>query len=492
MNYISFLIVYHIIYYRPIKLDGRRISPAAEATGGSSIPSDIPSMNEDIDDTFVIETKLKPNATLLEIFEAMKHSVTGLSFLSPVPSLPSMSFVSIDAINWLNNRFESNINALEILEKMRFRKMICHASGDFEKPIVIGFNLYYIAIQDKESVDYSSPLYDLEAFENEWVEVEIVHGDQNVDPNEVDVPLFLRESIATRSFDAPLYKQCHLEIDFGQKSDRTEWGHARYHDVMIPGQAWEIVVQWVTASGPIAFEMVNGWCRKAQQCGFQLISIPADPLAEPFTEKSDPLRGPIFVPLDTDCLKQDRSFLFEEFKKDTWPDRLLLFQEAILARFGFMPCAVETKIGSNQRSFDHQYVHCSGNMFILIPSPHQNLKFRQRLASGSKKKPSFANRYPMEASAAHEAYITRHVSGTKNKEDCDVVRKPGFLWSWNHMIANKKWKSLVINNSQDGELFQIRMLRDFKDFCSNHDQRLSTFWDQCWENKVRYCIRDKI
>lgn len=446
-------------------------------------------MSEDIDDTFVTETKLKATASLLEIFEAMKHSITGLSFLSPAPSLPSMSFVSIDAVNWLNNRIDGNINAREILDKMRLENMICHASGDSQKPIVIGFNIYFIALQDKESTDYIAPLNDLEAFENEWMEVEIIDPNQNVDPNEMEVPSFLRESIVVKSFDAPLYKQCHLEIDFSQKSDRTEWGHARYHEVMTTGEAFEIVVQWVTASGPIAYEMVSGWCRKANQCGFQLIPIPADPLAEPFTEKSDPLRGPIFVALDTDCLKQDRGFLFEEFKKETWPDRLLLFQEAILARFGFILCSVETKTGSNQKSFDHQYVHCSGNMFILVPSPHQGLKFRQRLASGSHKKPSFVNRYPMESFTAHEAYITRHVSG-KNKEDCDVVRKTGFLWSWNHMIANKKWKSLVIVNSPDGEIFQMRMLRDFKDFCSNQDQRLINFWDQCWEVKERNCIRE--
>jgi len=60
-----------------------------------------------------------------------------------------------------------------------------------------------------------------------------------------------------------------------------------------------------------------GWSRKAQTCGFQMIPIPADPLAlpfthkTPFTHKSDPLRGPIFVPLDTECLMGNKSYLFE-------------------------------------------------------------------------------------------------------------------------------------------------------------------------------------
>lgn len=55
----------------------------------------------------------------------------------------------------------------------------------------------------------------------------------------------------------------------------------------------------------------------------------------------------------------------------------------------------------------------------------------------------------------------------------------GFLWSWNHMIS-KKWKWPQTPAVGD-ENFQMRMLRDFKHFCANHEQRLSQFWDQCWE-----------
>lgn len=53
------------------------------------------------------------------------------------------------------------------------------------------------------------------------------------------------------------------------------------------------------------------------------------------------------------------------------------------------------------------------------------------------------------------------------------------------MIPNKKWKALVINNSPNGELFQLKMLRDFREFCSNTDQRLTKFWDECQELKQK-------
>jgi hypothetical protein len=109
-----------------------------------------------------------------------------------------------------------------------------------------------------------------------------------------------------------MYKQVHLEIDVNNKSDRIEWGHCRYHSFFKPDRAFELVVEWVAASGTVVADLVTGWARKAQQsCGLHVIPVPGDPLALPFTDKSDPLRGPIFVPLDTECLMGNRSFLFQ-------------------------------------------------------------------------------------------------------------------------------------------------------------------------------------
>lgn len=368
--------------------------------------------------------------------------------------------------------------------------MICHASGDCSKSIIPGYYLYYVVLQDKKSKEYVKPLCDLEAFENEWMEIEIKHETFG-EPHETNVPRFLHENVDMNFLDGSVYKQTHLEIDPQQKSDRIEYGHIRYHSTMTPGYAFELVVQWLTSSGPIVYDLIYGWCRKAQQCGFQLVPIPADLLAEPFTDKSDPLRGPIFIPLSTSHLEKDGNVLFSEFRKETWPDRLILFQEAILLRFGFMPCYVETKVGTNEASFDRQYVHCSGCMFILVPSPHQGLKIRRRLASGGKlKKPTFIKRYPLNnvytesqnSASSCDTYVTRHVNLLKN-DDFDGPRKIGFLWSWNHMIANKRWKSLVINNSTENELFQLHLLNDFKEFCANQNDRLLNFWDECWAAK---------
>lgn len=42
-----------------------------------------------------------------------------------------------------------------------------------------------------------------------------------------------------------------------------------------------------------------------------MIPIPHDPLALPYSNKSDPLRGPIFVPLHIDFLMKNKPHLFE-------------------------------------------------------------------------------------------------------------------------------------------------------------------------------------
>lgn len=48
----------------------------------------------------------------------------------------------------------------------------------------------------------------------------------------------------------------HLDIDVSNKSDRVEWGHAKYQTVFRPDHAYELVVEWLTASGSIVSELV--------------------------------------------------------------------------------------------------------------------------------------------------------------------------------------------------------------------------------------------
>jgi hypothetical protein len=167
-----------------------------------------------------------------------------------------------------------------------------------------------------------------------------------------------------------------------------------------------------------------------------MIPIPHDPLALPYSNKSDPLRGPIFVPLNIKCLeererifkgtmndvKSQLLFCTAEFRDGSYLERLFLLQEAIVQRFGFINCMLEAPNNPDATSREHQYVHCTGTVFILVSRPA--LKPRSRVPSvGSKSRPT--GRFSVHADVVpspHEAYITRHVSG-KNKDDYDNTRK---------------------------------------------------------------------
>ncbi|XP_066997885.1 GATOR complex protein Iml1 isoform X2 [Anabrus simplex] len=491
-----------------------RVSPASEASQQAS-PSD-QQLNDSSQHQEMLEdslnqsfSHLKSSATLAEILDALRHPTTGVGFLTHHPSLPSNTFVSADAVTWLTTRVEGITNeekAVNIMEKMLKEQMICHASGDFSHPFIVGFYLYHVVQQDKDSSkdgEYMQPLGDLPSFENEWLEVEVQHPtgwqQETLSASSQEMPIVAKflcdtlEEICQEYGDneIPVYKHTHLEIDISNKSDRVEWGHARYQSVYKPDRAYELVVQWITSSGPIVAELVLMWTRKAQSCGLQMIPIPADPLALPFTHKSDPLRGPIFVPLDTECLMGNKSYLFEEFSEDSWNQRLFLFQEAIIERFGFIPCTVETRgisspsLANNSVSHHHQYVHLTGNVFILIPSqPCQRPHHRSNSVSQSSGRPVLGSkgtrRYPVHSdtvSSPHEEYITRHVSG-KNKDDYGDDRRVGFLWSWNHMVS-RRWKFAATTATGD-EVFQTKILKDFREFCANCDNRLKHFWDGCW------------
>ncbi|EFN67807.1 DEP domain-containing protein 5 [Camponotus floridanus] len=493
-------------------MDRGRVSPASEAVLPLSLEQQQQDHFDTNDDSTNLElTKIKSNATNLEILEVMKHPQTGVGFLTQHPSLPSQTFVSADAIQWLNNHMEGGVGVergIDIMQRMIQEKLICHASGDFSQPFVLGFYLYHI-VQDKETVDYSAPLGDLQGFENEWVEVEMRSPKGWCEPtssttsstmsspitipnsdtiDESDVPPFLRddinltESIDDRNWTVPLYKHTHLDIDINNKSDRIEWGHLRYQSIYKVDHSYELVVEWVASSGSIVADLIFLWQRKAQMCGIQMVPIPSDLLALPYTLKSDPLRGPIFIPLDTECLIANKRYLFEEFREDTYAQRLILLQEAILQRFGFVPCLVE-----NTES-DRQYVHITGNAFILVPST-ASTRPRPRTGTNIVRRNMGQKRYPVHSDqpSPHEAYITRHVSG-KSKDDHNMDRKMGFLWSWNYMVS-RKWKSL--STSTGDELFQKKIIQDFRHFCSNGDNRLKQFWESCWELKEKTCTKTK-
>lgn len=75
-------------------------------------------------------SRLKESATDAEIVEKLSHPIHGVEFLSKYPSLPSYTFISYDAVQWMKNRVEGinsemeAVNRLEVTITCRFSILI--------------------------------------------------------------------------------------------------------------------------------------------------------------------------------------------------------------------------------------------------------------------------------------------------------------------------------------------------------------------------------
>ena len=138
------------------------------------------------------------------------------------------------------------------------------------------------------------------------------------------------------------------------------------------------------------------------------------------------------------------------------------------------------------QSEEHQhYVHCTGGMFVIIedghntpPSPppvNQEIKRANPLASRSSSKElrssSSGSLGKKSSTELRKDYIARQASEILNPEEVDKECKIGFLWSWNFM-SSRRWRS---SNTGD-EHFQDTVLKDFRLFCADHEERLTRYW----------------
>ena len=203
--------------------------------------------------------------------------------------------------------------------------------------------------------------------------------------------------------------------------------------------------------------------RKAQTNGLSIIPVPDDPFALP-SQNSDPIRGPIYVNLDTNCIKEHRNNLFQDFAKESWDQRLFLFRESIVKRFGFVPCTTDPHMQMSSATFSthHQYIHCTGNCFVLIPTTLDQVSGIQGIKKGimDKKKEVPIMKEKSEAETQESSsVISRHPEGkTAAKYEHD---ESGFLWSWNFMIS-KRWKT-ISNTGATGDIpFMDKLLADFR------------------------------
>ncbi|XP_055084696.1 GATOR complex protein DEPDC5 isoform X2 [Periophthalmus magnuspinnatus] len=423
---------------------------------------------------------LSSSPTPLEILEAIKHPTTGVQLLPEQKGLPTNCFISAEVVHWLVNHVEGVATqgmAVDIMQKMLEEGLVAHASGDAMRTFVYGFYFYRIVGEKDASqmppsgVWSTAALEDFALFQRKWFEVAFIMEERRP----CDLPAFLlpwlpsrpasyasRHSSFSRSFGGrsqaaallaatvPEQKTVTLDVDVNNRSDRSEWCSCYYHGNFSPNSAFEIKLHWMAVTAAVLFEMVQGWHRKAASCGFLLVPVLEVPFAQTSYLYGDPLRAHLFIPLHIHCLlKNTTDNLFEDFEPETYWDRMQLFQEAILYRFGF----VHDKFSASAFNFPSdnkpQYIHITGTVFLQLPY--------------SKRKYSSAPQRRRRNS------ITSNNQGPFGGEE-----RVGFYWAYNTMLT-KAWRAGALGDERVAD----RLLRDFTDFCANKDNRLLTFWDSC-------------
>ncbi|KAG7476627.1 hypothetical protein MATL_G00084930 [Megalops atlanticus] len=434
-------------------------------------------------------SSLSSSSTLMEILEAIKHPTMGVQLLPEQKGLTPHCFISAEVVHWLVSNVEGVATqgmAVDIMQKMLDEGLIAHASGDAMRTFVYGFYFYRIVPErDTERGPANqlpsgaaggwsaAALEDFALFQRKWFEVAFVLEERRP----CDLPAFLlpwlpsrpasyasRHSSFSRSFGGrsqaaallaatvPEQKTVTLDVDVNNRSDRTEWCSCYYHGNFSPNAAFEIKLHWMAVTAAVLFEMVQGWHRKAASCGFLLVPVLEVPFALPSYLYGDPLRAQLFIPLNIQCLLRDGSDnLFEGFEPETYWDRMQLFQEAILYRFGF----VQDKFSASAFNFPSenkpQYIHITGTVFLQLPYS------KRKYSSGQQRR-------------------RRNSTTSANQSLFGTEERVGYNWAYNTMLT-KAWRTGVLGD----ERLADRLLRDFTDFCANKDNRLLSFWESCVE-----------
>ena len=413
----------------------------------------------------------------------MKNPNTGLAFLScKATTLPPTTFVSTEAVLWLLEHVEGvegEVQALEVMQGLVSAGLVCHASGSPSHPFLYGFYLYFVP-EGKERGQYQG---DTEAFSSDWVEVGLEPFRQEA-AGAAEHPNFLKPDIRRFSGNVKdfhrkerredAFKRFSVEVDSSGKSDRPEWAEGRCQARFRPNRSFELRLNWTVATGALVTELVSTWARKAQQNGLCIVPLPGDPFALP-SQNSDPIRGPIYIELDTECLRQGAAHLFQEFTEDSWDHRLFLFRESIVKRFGFVACSTDSNQQRSSATFSthHQYIHCTGNCFVLIPT---ELPIKKQGILGLSSKKVSLGRERREEEPPRKNVVTRVVDGQTQLPYSHNAT--GFLWSWNFMIS-KRWRSLSTTGATGDIAFMDKLLADFRRFCDNREDRLVDYWREC-------------
>ncbi|EDO41899.1 predicted protein [Nematostella vectensis] len=440
---------------------------------------------------------LSVKSPLEAIVDAMLDPKGGMTFLPSLKGLDSKCFLAIEAVWWLMHHVDGVADrngAVALAQRMLEARVILHASKSTRQNFFYGFAIFQFAneklrseVEEKPGryAHYHRTLMEqqLKDFQGDWVEIAFT---QYAPPSVI--PAFLAPDSALEMIPltsptlrslasvrrgraksasqqamlmgecACAYKLVNLDCDPQHKSDRPEWCTLRYHGNYNPAHAFEMEVHWIEATGSIVHDMVQSWARKATSCGFVLVPAPVSPFPDPSSGNIDPLRLPIFIPLNlSGCIVDERDSLF----KDLALQKIFhSFHLLSLGRFGFLKDSpygplfnTFTFVATPVQCRADDFVHVSGTAFVRIHDQDEDVRL---------------DLYgPVSSGLLGE-------------------RGSGFYWETNYMLS-KRWRS-----ASTGDLESARKLQaEFVEFCSDTKGVLRAFWESC-KDEVRKAAEEKL
>ncbi|CAH8620105.1 unnamed protein product [Dicrocoelium dendriticum] len=161
-------------------------------------------------------------------------------------------------------------------------------------------------------------------FQTDWAEVAFAHdvctsvhtrmSDHDRDPTQPYTGDFLTYSRVPlvcglsgrpgcHESDGVLRKTCVCDFDDPSADGRVEWAHCVYDANYHPCHGYSIEFQWVVAAGARLSELINIWHHRASTNNFHFFPAPCFPFGySEIRSDADPLRIPVFVPMDLTAL----------------------------------------------------------------------------------------------------------------------------------------------------------------------------------------------
>ncbi len=160
-------------------------------------------------------------------------------------------------------------DAVDFLQGLVKCGALCHASGSRTASLRYGYFIYALVPKEavceqgrkasrkqEEALHQAFPYRgNMSSFNEDWVQVEV-----------------------SLSSDTPVtFAFACSDTVSSASPDRPEWAHFHYQRLRrraTSAATFELGLHWTVATGSCLAEQVQGWARKAAQCGFALIPIP--------------------------------------------------------------------------------------------------------------------------------------------------------------------------------------------------------------------------